>query len=118
LLLVVSFFGHDLLMTAAAVAKTPETAAAHHAPASSAHGATPTLPRLHGPPTEHPENCRIGQFAVPRGDAFGRIDPDLAATPGFAASIMSPAAAPRTHMWREPGWSPGTLRALFQVYRM
>jgi len=118
LLFVLSFLGHDLLMVAATAAVLlPETGTAHHSSIRHAsNGETPTL-QTDGPISEHPKNCRIGQSAVPRsGDPFERAGRDFIALDCVVGTIATGAHA-GTFLWEEPHWPPGTLRALFQVYR-
>jgi len=120
LLLVASFLGHDLLMAAEAVA-TPLSAAGatHHAPASPAPVAAAAVVQLHGETPEHPDNCRIGQSAVPRsGDACGHVDRTEASAPGIVDTFAAPGVHAGAFRWEEPHWPPGTLRALCQVYRL
>jgi hypothetical protein len=118
-LLVVSFLGHDLLM-AAATAAVPlaEIGTAHHSSIRHAPTGEPPTLQIHGPTSEHPENCRIGQSAVPRsGDPFERADRDFIALDCVVGTIATSAHA-GAFLWEEPHWPPGTLRALFQVYRI
>ena len=118
LLLVAAFLGHDLLMAAEATAKPAHADAAHHAHGSPGPGAAIATLQLHGTPSDHPATCRVGQTAAPRsGDAFGKVDPDLASAPTTVA-IIAPDTHAGTFRWEEPRWPPGTLRALFQVYRI
>jgi hypothetical protein len=118
LLLVVAFLGHDVLMAAEATAERPH-AVAHYDHGAPAHtGATAALP-FHGPPPEHPTNCRVGQSAVARsGDALRTANLDTVPVPGTVAIIATLAAHGGASVWQEPRWPPGTLRALFQVYRI
>jgi hypothetical protein len=120
LLLVLSFLGHDLLMAGEVLAAPlPEAGSAYHgsgahAPQIDRHG-----PQTHEPTPRHPDNCHIGQSAVSRSDdAFDQADQQLAT----AHSLVQDAAIVDSHtgavVWQEPHWPPGTLRALFQVYRI
>ena len=119
LLLVALFLIHDLFMAAEAVAM-PHLAAAvpHHA--SRLHGVsanTYTLPNS-APTPEHPENCRIGQTAMPRSaDASNGADQLLPIGRFLVAGALAPQAKTSV-VWEEPRWPPGRLRALFQVYRI
>jgi hypothetical protein len=118
-LLVVSFLSHDLLMAAEAVeAPLPPGGRAHYGsdlpaartgmPAWQSHGSTP----------EHPENCRIGQSAVAQSaDRFASGNHDLAISDGIVGILIS-VHGDGAFLWEEPHWPPGTLRALFQVYRI
>jgi hypothetical protein len=120
LLLVVSFLGHDLLMAGEVVAALrPEVGPAHHRSGAQAALGDTHAPQTHEPTPEHPDNCHIGQLAVPRlDDAFDQANQEIAA----AHSLVKDAtiARPRTGaaLWEEPRWPPGTFRALFQVYRI
>jgi len=120
LLLVVSFLGHDLLMTGeVAAAPRSETGAAHHRPGPHAHQDGAHAPPTHEPTPAHPAICGVGQSAVPRGgDVFDQTDGELTTAP----SVLHHAGTADSHtgavLWEEPRWPPGTLRALFQVYRI
>jgi hypothetical protein len=120
LLLVASFLGHDLLMAMEAVAApVPAGGRAHHG--SEPHAADADSPAWqdHGSTPEHPENCRIGQSAVVRGaDPFERADQDLGAPVGVVGAFASAHGSDGAFVSEEPCWPPGTLRALFQVYRI
>lgn len=119
-LLVASFLSHDLLMAAEAVAAPlPAGGSAHHGTAPHASGGDTPAMQTHGSTSEHPENCRIGQSIVARsGDPFERVDQDLATAVGGVGSTNASGAHHVAPVWEEPHWSPGTLRALFQVYRI
>ena len=120
ILLVVTFLGHDLLMAGKAqAAPRPQAGSAHHGSGAHAPQADTHARQTHEPMPEHPTNCHIGQSAAPRSDdAFDQADQELAA----AHSFVNDAAVANPHteaaMWEEPRWPPGTLRALFQVYRI
>jgi hypothetical protein len=120
LLLVASFLGHDLLMAGEApAASRPEAGSSRHGSGAHALQSDHHAPQAHEPTPEHRDNCHIGQLAVPRNDdAFGRADRDIA--PGHGLVRDAAAANPHTGAipWEEPHWPPGTLRALFQVYRI
>jgi hypothetical protein len=118
-LLVLSFLGHDLLMAAeTAAVPLPETGTAHHSSNRHAPSGEPPTLQTDGPVSEHPENCRIGQSAVPRsGDPFERADRDFIA-PDCVVGTIATSAQAGAFLWQEPHWPPGTLRALFQVYRI
>lgn len=118
-LLVASFLGHDLLMAAEAIAMSADSGMAHQGTDPHPPNAEPRAWPGHGSTPDHPENCRIGQSAVARSaDPFERAGQDLFA-PGVG---VGPVVAMTVHsgifLWEEPHWPPGTLRALFQVYRM
>ncbi len=108
LLLAALLLGHDALMASHAVA------APHLAAGTRYHGTTPS----ELPGSGHPENCGVWQVAIPRsGDdlpSAGQVK-----LVGAGSSALSPfSACPSGHVvWEEPHWPPGTLRALFQVYR-
>jgi hypothetical protein len=120
LLLVVSFLGHDLLMAGEMLAAPlPQVGSARHGSGAHAPRSDTHAPQRHEPTPEHPDNCHIGQLAVPRSDdAFDQADPELAA----AHTLVHDAAVATPHigaaLWEEPRWPPGTFRALFQVYRI
>jgi hypothetical protein len=120
LLLVASFLGHDLLMAGEVLAAPrPDAGTAHHRSGAHAPRSDTHAPQTHEPTPEHPDNCHIGQSAVPRNDdAFEQADQELAAT----HRLVHDAAAAHPHtgaaLWEEPRWPPGTFRALFQVYRI
>src|SRR5215212_4697997 len=120
LLLVVSFLGHDLLMAGEVVAAPqPQAGSAHHHSGAHAPRSATHAPQTHEPMPEHPNNCHIGQSAVPRSDdAFDQADRE----PAAAQSLVQDAVIADSHtgaaVWQEPPWPPGTLRALFQVYRI
>jgi hypothetical protein len=119
-LLVVSFLGHDLLMAGKVLAvPIRETGSAHHRSGAHAPWSDSHPPQTREPTPEHPANCHIGQLAVPRSDdPFDHAEQELAT----AASVVDDAAIAAPHtgatLWEEPRWPPGTLRALFQVYRI
>jgi hypothetical protein len=119
-LLVVSFLGHDLLMAGEVLAAPrPQVGAVHHGSGAHALRGDTHGPQIHEPTPEHPANCHIGQSAAPRSDdAFDQAHQELAAAHSLqhdaAVANPLPGAAP----WEEPRWPPGTLRALFQVYRI
>jgi hypothetical protein len=119
-LLVVSFLGHDLLMaTELMAAPLPTGGRTHHAVDLHVGRAETPAWQSHGSPPEHPENCRIGQSAVaPSADPFERGGLDLALSDGIVASLVSADGDHGAFLWEEPHWPPGTLRALFQVYRI
>jgi hypothetical protein len=120
LLLVASFLGHDLLMAGEVLAApVREAGAARHGSGAHAPRGDTHAPQTHESAPEHPANCHIGQLAVPRSDdAFDHAEQKLAT----AASVVDDAAIAAPHtgaaLWEEPRWPPGTLRALFQVYRI
>jgi hypothetical protein len=108
LLLVVLLLGHDILMASHAVA------APHPAAGTRSHGTTPS----ELPGSGHLENCGVWQVAVPRsGDDLPSPEQVKLVGGSFSAlSLLS--GCPSGHVvWEEPHWPPGTLRALFQVYR-
>jgi hypothetical protein len=119
-LLVVSFLGHDLLMaTEAAAAPLPAGGGTHHGIDLPASRVEMPAWQSHGPTPEHPENCRIGQSAVAQSaDPFARGHHDLAISVANVGSLVSASGDDGAFLWEEPHWPPGTLRALFQVYRM
>ena len=119
LLLVVLFLSHDVFMAMESVVTPHASAAAMHRRAPShasqtadvaSHAATPA--------PDHPQQCGVGTTALPRGlAAFLSIAQTL------PASWSLDIAASPTHqraalVWEEPHWPPGTLRALWQVYRI
>jgi hypothetical protein len=120
LLLVVSFLGHDLLMTEEVMAAPrPEAGSAHHRSGAHASLSDTHAPQTHEPTPEHPDNCHIGQLAIPRlDDGFDQANHELAAAHSLVkdATIASPRVG--AALWEEPRWPPGTLRALFQIYRI
>jgi hypothetical protein len=119
-LLVVSFLSHDLLMAAEAVAAPlPSGGRAHHRIDLSAARADMPAWQSHSSTPEHPENCRIGQSAVAQSaDSFARGSHDLAISVAFVGRFVSASGDDGAFLWEEPHWPPGTLRALFQVYRI
>ncbi len=120
LVLVASFLGHDLLMAAEAVAAPllEGDTSRHGYGLHALSGDAPAL-QIHGSPSEHPENCRIGQPAVLRGgDAFEREHQDLVAPSDLVGAIVVISVHDEAFLWEEPHWPPGTLRAFFQVYRI
>lgn len=120
LLLVVSFLGHDLLMAGEVLAAPrPEAGTAHHRSGGHASGGDAHATQAHEPTPEHPDNCHIGQLAIPRsGDAFDQADQELAAAPSLVPDLAVANLHIGDTLWQEPHWPPGTLRALFQVYRI
>jgi hypothetical protein len=119
LLLVVLFLSHDVLMALESVVTPHASAAAMH------HGAPPHAPQTayiasHAatPAPDHPEQCGVGTTALPRGLAaflhVAQMLPD-----GWSLDIAaSPTQQRAALVWEEPHWPPGTLRALWQVYRI
>jgi hypothetical protein len=120
LLLVVSFLGHDLLMAREVVAAPrPEVGSAHHRSDAHASRSDTHAPQTQEPTPYHPDSCQIGQSAVARNDnAYDNADLGLAAGPGVVDCAAVAAPHTRATLWEEPRWPPGTLRALFQVYRI
>jgi hypothetical protein len=120
LLLVVSFLGHDLLMAGEMLAAPlPQAGSAHHGPGAHAPRSDTHAPQSHEPIPEHPDNCHIGQSAIPRSDdAFDQADQQLAAAHSLVhdTAVANPLAG--AALWEEPHWPPATLRALCQVYRI
>jgi hypothetical protein len=120
LMLVASFLGHDLLMAGEVLAApVREAGAARHGSEVHAPRGDTHAPQIHEPTPEHPANCHIGHSAAPRSDdAFDQADQEFAA----AHSLVHDAAVANPHigvaLWETPRWPPGTLRALFQVYRI
>jgi hypothetical protein len=120
LLLVALFVAHDMVMASEAGA-TPghETNVSHHISGRHLRTGALSLPHGFAPEPEHPRNCGIGQFAVPpNGDDFDPVDQSYAAI--VTISLSSAPACGRHYAvaWEEPHWPPGTLRALWQVYRI
>lgn len=119
LLLVMLFLGHDVFMAAEAAAPSAIASAVPHESAAHVVGSDSLAAHSQHPDSEHPSNCGVGQSALPRSAndldqrALGQVMVDL---------LLSPHAptAERSHctVWEEPYWPPGTLRALFQVYRI
>jgi hypothetical protein len=120
LLFVVAFVGHDLLMAGEVAAAPPnEVGSAHHRSGAHASRSDTHAPQTHEPTPEHPDTCLIGQSAVARSpDSFECGDQDLVISEGIVAGFVSPYGDDGAFLWEEPHWPPGTLRALFQVYRM
>jgi hypothetical protein len=119
-LLVVSFLGHDLLMAAEVVAAPlPPGGSTHHGiDLPTARADTPAW-QSHGSTPEHPKNCRIGQSAVAYSAIpFERADLHLTTPDGIVGRLASSSGDDGGFLWEEPHWPPGTLRALFQVYRI
>jgi hypothetical protein len=121
LLLVALFLGHDLLMAAEVAAAPPhETPVAPHASPDRAGAEIMPASRGSDPAPGHPEQCRIGQTAVsPTTDG----DAGDAARPGRAAltsvTLANTLGGTRHKPFaEEPHWPPGTLRALWQVFRI
>ncbi len=110
LLLVVLLLGHDALMASHAVA------APHLSTGTRYHETTPS----ELPGSGHPENCGVvGQVAIPRsGDDLPGAEQVKLIIAGFSALIILSACPTGHFVWEEPHWPPGTLRALFQVYRI
>jgi hypothetical protein len=95
LLLVALFLGHDLLMAAEVAAAPPhETPVAPHASPDRAGAEIMPASRGSDPAPGHPEQTSV----------------TLANTPGGTRH--------KPFAWEEPHWPPGTLRALWQVYRI
>ena len=119
-LLVVSFLGHDLLMAAEAVAAPlPAGGRTHHGIDLPEERTDTPAWQSHGSPPEHPRNCRIGQSAVAHSaDSFERGNQYLAISVAIVSRLVSASGDDGTFLWEEPHWPPGTLRALFQVYRI
>jgi hypothetical protein len=119
-LLVVSFLGHDLLMAAeAGTAPLPVGGRGHHVIDGHAERANTPAWQSAGSTSEHPENCRIGQSAVARSaDSFERGDQDRPISDRIVRARFSAYGDDSAFLWEEPYWPPGTLRALFQVYRI
>jgi hypothetical protein len=119
-LLVVSFLGHDLLMAAEVIAAPlPASGQIHHAVDLPAERADMSAWKSRGTIPEHPENCRIGQSAAVRSaDPFERGDQELDISDGIVGCLLSAHGDEGAFLWEEPHWPPGTLRALFQVYRI
>ena len=113
LLLVVMFLGHDAFMaTEALAAPFPVAGAAHH-------GSGPHTLASDALGSGHPGNCRIGQSAHPRSaDELDRLGHLLTAVDPFVAIGDLLESHAGSVVWEEPQWPPGTLRALFQVYRI
>jgi hypothetical protein len=120
LLLVASFLGHDLLMAGEVLATPqPGVGAPHHGSGAHASRDDTHPPQTHEPAPEHPANCHIGQRAVPRSDdPFAQADQELAAAHTLVPDAAVAKSQTGTALWEEPRWPPGTLRALFQVYRI
>ena len=115
LLLVSLFLGHDLLM----IAEPVHTVAAQDTSRMPAHAKAAVTRELNRTPSDHPTNCRIGQSALTRGaDSFERGNQDLAISNGIVDTRFSAHGEDSAFLWEEPHWPPGTLRALFQVYRI
>ena len=120
--LVALFLGHDLLMAAEVAAAAPhETPVAPHA--SPERAGAEIMPASHGsdPAPGHPEQCRIGQTAVSPttgGDADDAAGPGRAALTSVTLANTPGGTRQKLFAWGEPHWPPGTLRALWQVYRI
>ena len=120
LLLIAIFLGHDAAMAAQARAvPLPETSTAPQSAddASRARGESPAI-QGSAPEPDHPETCSILRSARMQGsDECDRVDHLLATLDGFTVSTV-PRTRAETSVWEEPRWTPGTRRALFQVYRV
>ena len=118
-LLVVSFLGHDLLMATKAVAAPLRAGGGmHHGIDLPASRAEMPAWQTHGSTPEHPENCRIGQPEMAQSaDPFSRGNHDLTISNGIVGILVG-AHSDGAFLWEEPHWPPGTLRALYQVYRI
>jgi len=116
--MVLAFLGHDLLMTAPAQAATiPSLTDQHRSPSQTAtHGES--VEREPGAPEpNHPQDCGIGQWAVPRANDEPEVTRAELAPRGVCVTVSAAdltAASP----WHEPGCSPAIRRALMQVYRI
>jgi hypothetical protein len=122
LLLVALFLGHDLLMAAEVAAAPPhETPVAPHASPDRAGAEIMPASRGSDPAPGHPEQCRIGQTAVSPttgGDAGDAAGPGRAALTSVTLANTPGGTRHKPFAWEEPHWPPGTLRALWQVYRI
>jgi hypothetical protein len=119
LLLVALFLGHDVLMATGAQARPPADHPGHQAALAHLSGDDPVFMLLDGRESRHADGCGVGIVAIPRSDdETGRAH--IHATVALLASIagVSPRVPAATLGWDEPHWPPGTLRALFQAYRI
>lgn len=120
LLLVVLFLSHDVLMASQAEATSLHQPGAAQHPSDDASAASGENPGIHhsAPDPDHPENCSIIQSGLFRSsDECDRVDHFAATLGGFTVSNI-PQTTTDPVEWEEPHWSPGTLRAIFQVYRV
>lgn len=120
LLLVALFLSHDVLMALESVVAPHASAAAMHRDVPPYASQTVHVPsHAAAPAPEHPEQCGVGTSALPRGLAafphVAQVLPVAGWTLDSAASLTQQRA---TFVWKEPHWPPGTLRALWQVYRI
>jgi hypothetical protein len=119
LLIVLALSAHDLAMArhAPVAAMAPTTSVIHQHRSADAVVDMTAEPSNGHPESPHPNVCGIGGTAlVPPVDQQGV--PDLNAAAAIAPSDFPTSAPPRTLLWEEPRWPPGTRRALLQVYRI
>jgi hypothetical protein len=120
LLLVALFLGHDVIMvTVAAAEPRPASGTIHHGSMPHAIVCDTLASETHGSRSGHPGNCGVGQFALPRSAReLDHSDLALTVVDLHLASHAPTGRNTGSSAWKEPHWPPGTLRALFQVYRL
>jgi hypothetical protein len=119
LLIVLALSAHDLVMAwdSPVAAMAPTTSVIHQHSSADAVVDMTAEPSNGHPESPQPNVCGIGGTAlVPPVDQLGV--PDLNVAAATAPSYFPTSAHPRTLLWEEPRWPPGTCRALLQVYRI
>jgi hypothetical protein len=119
-LLVALFLGHDMVMTSEAVAAPRHaTSVSHRISRPYTHIDATTPSHSSNPDPAHPLHCSIGLSAIPpNGNEADPADRGHAAVAGVTVTSAPASGRQQPVAWKEPHWPPGTLRAIFQVYRI